>query len=282
MPKENIDYSNTIIYKIYCNDATITDIYVGHTTHFIQRKYQHKVLSNESKNVLKIYKTIRENGGWDNWSMVEIAKYNCNDSTEARIKEQIHYEELHASLNSCAPYIDKTKYFCVECDIQCSSPKQFNNHINCISHNKKKINPNNEQTIINNLNLCPKFICECCDYKCCKLSEYNKHLLTNKHKILQNPTHLNNQKTYTCACGKIYKHSPTLYAHKKKNNCQENIVLTNLIDDKLTINTNDKHQQLIEYLMKENSEFKQLMIDQNKYMMELAKNASNHNNNTKQ
>ena len=28
MPKENIDYSNTIIYKIYCNDDTITDIYV--------------------------------------------------------------------------------------------------------------------------------------------------------------------------------------------------------------------------------------------------------------
>ena len=282
MPKENIDYSNTIIYKIYCNDTTITDIYVGHTTHFIQRKYQHKVLSNETKNVLKIYKTIRENGGWDNWSMVEIAKYNCNDSTEARIKEQIHYEELHASLNSCAPYIDKTKYYCFECELQYNSQTQFNNHINCISHKKKQIKTNNDQTIINKLNICPKFICECCDYKCCKLSEYNKHLLTNKHKILQKPIHLNNQKTYTCACGKIYKHSSTLYAHKKKNNCQENIVLTNLIDDKLTINTNDKHQQLIEYLMKENSEFKQLMINQNKYMMELAKNVSNHNNNTKQ
>ena len=280
MPKENIDYSNTIIYKIYCIDETIKDIYVGHTTHFIQRKYQHKLLCNNLKNVLKIYKIIRENGGWDNWNMVEIAKYNCNDSTEARIKEQLHYEELNASLNSCAPYIDKTKYFCVECDLQCKGPKLFNNHINCISHNKKQINPNNEQTIINKSNFCPKFICEYCDYKCCKLSEYNKHLLTNKHKILQNPTHLNNQKTYTCVCGKNYKHSPTLYAHKKKNNCQENIALTNLIDNKLTINTNDGHQKLIEYLMKENSEFKQLMIDQNKYMMELAKNAGNHNNNT--
>ena len=125
-----------------------------------------------------------------------------------------------------------------------------------------------------------KFICECCEYNCCKLSEYNKHLLTNKHKILQNPTHLNNQKTYKCICGKNYKHSSTLYAHKKKNNCQENIVsLTNLIDDKLTINTNDGQQQLIEYLMKENSEFKQLMIDQNKHMMELAKHSGNNNSN---
>ena len=63
MPKENIDYSNTIIYKIYCIDETIKDIYVGHTTHFIQRKYQHKLLCNNLKNVLKIYKIIRENGG---------------------------------------------------------------------------------------------------------------------------------------------------------------------------------------------------------------------------
>jgi hypothetical protein len=32
--------------------------------------------------------------------MVEIAKYNCTDATEARIKEQEHYNELKASLNS--------------------------------------------------------------------------------------------------------------------------------------------------------------------------------------
>ena len=42
MPKDTIDYSNTIIYKIYCNDSSVTDIYIGHTTNFIKRKYQHK------------------------------------------------------------------------------------------------------------------------------------------------------------------------------------------------------------------------------------------------
>ena len=38
-------------------------------------------------------------------------------------------------------------------------------------------------------------------------------------------------------------------------------------------------QQLVDYLMKENSEFKQLMMEQNKHMLELAKNAGNHNTN---
>ena len=62
------------------------------------------------------------------------------------------------------------------------------------------------------------FFCENCDYKCCKQSEYNKHILTNKHKILQDQSSKIAEKIYTCNCGKVYKHSSTLYAHKKKCN----------------------------------------------------------------
>jgi hypothetical protein len=39
-------------------------------------------------------------------------------------------------------------------------------------------------------------------------------------------------------------------------------------------------KELIQYLMKENSEFKQLMLEQNKQMIQLAKNSGHHNNNT--
>ena len=78
MPKKEVDYSNTIIYKIYCRDDTINDVYIGHTTNFIQRKYAHKTACNNSSNALKIYSTIRLNGGWDKWDIIEIAKYNCN------------------------------------------------------------------------------------------------------------------------------------------------------------------------------------------------------------
>ena len=76
MPKEEIDYSNTIIYKIVCKNPNINDVYVGHTTNFIQRKYSHKIACNSITNNIKIYNIIRENGGWDNWDMIEIAKYN--------------------------------------------------------------------------------------------------------------------------------------------------------------------------------------------------------------
>ena len=43
-------------------------------------------------------------------------------------------------------------------------------------------------------------------------------------------------------------------------------------------NNNNNIQQLVDYLMKENTEFKQLMIEQNKHMLELAKNAGNNTN----
>ena len=42
MPKKEIDYQNTIIYKIVCNDLNVKDVYVGHTTDFTKRKSHHK------------------------------------------------------------------------------------------------------------------------------------------------------------------------------------------------------------------------------------------------
>ena len=61
-----------------------------------------------------------------------------------------------------------------------------------------------------------KYICETCNYKCNKPSEMTKHNSTRKHKNLQNPISEITKKSYSCNCGKIYKHSPSLYAHKKK------------------------------------------------------------------
>ena len=49
MPKTDIDYSNTIIYKITCTNPEIKDVYVGHTTNFVQRKHCHKQGCNNTK-----------------------------------------------------------------------------------------------------------------------------------------------------------------------------------------------------------------------------------------
>jgi predicted RND superfamily exporter protein len=116
MPKTPMDYSKTIIYKIVCNDLSIKESYVGHTTDMTNRKWGHKSVCNNEKNKsynLKIYQIIRENGGWDNWSMVLVEKFPCKDKYEACKREREVYEELEAKMNMVIPYItqEETKEY---------------------------------------------------------------------------------------------------------------------------------------------------------------------------
>ena len=59
----------------------------------------------------KIYQCIRDNGGWENWNMIEIEKYPCNDGNEARKRERYWYETLGASLNVCLPSRSHKEYY---------------------------------------------------------------------------------------------------------------------------------------------------------------------------
>lgn len=113
MPINNINYLNTIIYKICSKDITIKDIYVGSTTNFISRKREHKKNCNKETskeyNNYK-YKFIRDNGGWDNWEMILVEKYPCNSNLEARKREKEICEQLTATLNKQSPYTDQKEY----------------------------------------------------------------------------------------------------------------------------------------------------------------------------
>ena len=102
MPK--MSYANTIIYKIvHKDDINDENIYIGSTTDFIRRKNNHKDCSqNEKKNGYtdKKYQYIRSKGGWGNFNMVEVERYPCNDSNEARIREEHWRSYFNAKLNS--------------------------------------------------------------------------------------------------------------------------------------------------------------------------------------
>ena len=107
MPRPEInDY---IIYKIICNDENIIDCYVGSTANFNKRKNNHKVNcnTNNSMSHYKVYQTIRENGGWENWSMIPIAEYKQISLVESKIKEEEYRVNLEAKLNSKAAYKSK-------------------------------------------------------------------------------------------------------------------------------------------------------------------------------
>ena len=265
MPKDEIDYSNTIIYKIFCKDNDITDTYIGHTTNFSKRKYQHKISCNNLENKLKIYQVIREKGGWDNWDMIEIAKYNCKDHTEARIKEQEHYQLLQSSLNSCPPYVDKTNWFCKLCNLQCSSTKQYDTHVNCNSHKKRHISFGETQKLKKNVH---RFFCKSCDFKCYMKCDWERHITRAKHldSVTGNEGNVKNlKKTYYCGCGKNFMSNSGLWKHKKICNIKE--VENKVIDVKDEITDEMSDKDLIIMLVKQNSE-----------LLEVIKNGTHNTN----
>jgi hypothetical protein len=100
------------IYKIVCNDVSITDFYVGSTTCFRKRKYSHKTSCNNPNNSnynFKIYQIIRDNGNWDNWRMVIIEEMIDATKIQAHIREEHYRLELCANLNSQSSYTGLTK-----------------------------------------------------------------------------------------------------------------------------------------------------------------------------
>jgi len=107
--------SQYIFYKIVCEDCP-EYIYIGSTKSFRHRKNQHKSKCNninQKSYNLKLYNKIRENGGWDNWSMVIIDEGNDLTLTDARIKEEELRVKYNGNLNMQKSYSsdeDKKEY----------------------------------------------------------------------------------------------------------------------------------------------------------------------------
>ena len=120
------------------------------------------------------------------------------------------------------------------------------------------------------------FYCETCDFTTSNKKDYNRHLMTRKHKntnnlliLTDNQSPKNPTGSFSCDCGNSYKHRQSLFNHKKK--CTQ------------------KHESLPEHpnnviieLLKQNQEFKDLIIEQNKQILELAGKVGGNttNNNT--
>jgi len=203
MPRDLMDYSRTIIYKIVCNDLSITECYVGHTTNFIKRKNAHKTNCNNEKGKyynLNVYQFIRENGNWENWNMVQIEKFSCENRLQACAKERYWIETLKAKLNSNIPnrtkreyniqYYETNKDKLLEYGIQYreTNKEQINErHKQYYETNKdkrleyqKQYNETNKEQINEKRN--KKFNCEICGGKYTRMNK-SHHEKTNLHQL---------------------------------------------------------------------------------------------------
>jgi len=181
MPKTPINYSNTIIYKLVCKDLLVTDVYVGHTTNFIERKRCHKVSCNNENNKqynYKVYQTIRQNGGWYNWDMIQVEEYCCNNNNEATARERYWYETLNANMNVKVPNRTQQEYEKYYYITNKETIKEY--HKDWYETNKEEINKNNKLWKEKNKEkLKEQIICECGGHY--RSDGKNRHLTSKKH-----------------------------------------------------------------------------------------------------
>jgi hypothetical protein len=120
------------------------------------------------------------------------------------------------------------------------------------------------------------FTCVLCDFKCSKKSNYETHCMTKKHlyrvngnfletaEMKKNPDHI-------CDCGKKYETKSGLWKHQKTCKNEKDIKEEEIAAMK----------EIMKYLMKENSEMKTMMMEQQSMMLEVVKNGTtNHSHNT--
>jgi hypothetical protein len=89
------------IYKIEI--AEKPDLfYIGSTRNLCSRKHSHRdCLYHEKKKHRLLYKTILDNGGWDNIIVTELEKYITDNP---RLKEQEYINNLKPTLNTIKAY----------------------------------------------------------------------------------------------------------------------------------------------------------------------------------
>lgn len=108
-----IGYSNSLVYKLCCNDLGVKGIYIGSTTNFTRGKCAHKSVCNNPNSPLhnqKVYKSIRESGGWGNWDMVLLEQVGAKSKLDLHRLEGGYIESLAPTLNTKLPPRSMAEY----------------------------------------------------------------------------------------------------------------------------------------------------------------------------
>jgi len=171
MPKKLInDY---IFYKIVSLDNSCDLCYVGSTVNWRGRCNKHKsdcTNKNSTNYNTKIYQTIRANGGWDNFIMIEIGTAKQLTLRRAKQIEEDYRVELKASMNDIRCYLSEEQKRELAKEYREANREYIKEWIN-------EYYKNNEEHI--KANASEKITCECgCQFRRAELSRHKK---TQKH-----------------------------------------------------------------------------------------------------
>ena len=99
------------IYKIFCRDQSIKEVYVGQTINFDSRRFSHFMTLNFYKSNIRLYEFIRNHGGWSNWKMEIIKQYPLTTTkSDLDRLEWYWWKTLGCELNSMKPGTHRSKW----------------------------------------------------------------------------------------------------------------------------------------------------------------------------
>jgi len=188
MPRPAInDYT---FYKIVNVNGDCELCYVGSSCNMKHRRYKHERSCNNPNTKeynFKVYKTIREHGGWNEFKIVELGTAEQLKVAEALVIEETYRIELKANMNSqrCSITKDERKEYEKQYEIDNAEhirerKKQYR------SDNAEKLKENRKQYWINNAdkikaNRKQKCTCDC----------GGKYTPPNKSKHIKSAIHQN-------------------------------------------------------------------------------------------
>jgi hypothetical protein len=114
------------------------------------------------------------------------------------------------------------------------------------------------------------YLCTDCNYRTERKQHFNRHLETIKHVSTVRNNKLNTNDKFICECGKTYTYKSGLCKHKKKCNYKENLDdIDNNYEYEFLEDDKDDKNLMILTLIRQNDEFKQMLVEQNKKIMEM-------------
>jgi len=191
------------------------------------------------------------------------------------------------------PQNSPLKYECISCNYTTSRKNDYKQHILTLKH-KSSVKGEDKEKILRKI-----YHCEICSITMHKQNDYNRHISTSKHKNNETNQYNNEYNKHKCdCCNKIYSSQSNLWKHKKKCSVVNKEINTtddtrDNISTTLFMEVIKQSKELQNVLVEQTKELQNkllekdnILIEQNKQIIELAKNQStninSHNTNNNQ
>jgi len=219
MSSDNFQRTPAVIYRISCKNTNCKDTYIGCSIKYHQRKTMHKFQSKDNEQ--PIYKSMRANGGYDNFKFDILCVIpNWNVKTDYIKLEKYFIETLKPNCNKNIPLRTVKEY-------NIANKEKMKLYL------QKYVKKNKEK--INNYNL--------------KWREKNRTKLSdianNWYKKNKEKVRIRNTKKINCLCGQNVCFHHFKFGIHRQSKIHSKRLLNNILESKKKLKHNNENIDIL-------------------------------------